>query len=283
MNRWVILFFLVLLFPGFLVCKSSREQAWSTLLDGAADSNPIKRTQALTALGTIGAERPALEAIEKGLHDKDIYVRLTAVAALGETRSPHSLQELRRALDDDAPQVRFVAARTLWESGNWSGRSVLIRVLSGEKQKNATGFVKSKVQSARDGLYDRSALAKMGITEGAGALLGPFSMGVGFAEDLLKDKNAPQQVIAAELLAKDRSPESLSELEATLADKNGAVRAAAARALGDRRDRHALPKLEMMLDDKSQAAKFMAAASIVRLTRPRARRTIPAPPKTQKR
>ncbi|HUY14306.1 MAG TPA: HEAT repeat domain-containing protein [Terriglobia bacterium] len=266
MNRLVSLLFMVALFPSFLTGESVSDQAWKLLLNAAADSNPIRRTQALTALGTIGPERPALKAIQKGLQDKDTYVRLTAVAALGEVKSPRRIAELRRALDDDAPDVRFVAARTLWQMGNHSGREVLIRVLSGEKQKGGPGPIKGEMQAAKDKLYDRSALAKMGISEGAGALLGPFSMGVGFAEDLLKDKGAPQRAIAAELLAKDKSPKSLAELEDALTDKNDAVRAAAARALGDRRDRHAMPQLEAMLDDKSAAARFMAAATILRLT-----------------
>jgi HEAT repeat protein len=273
MNRLIVLLFMFLLVAASLAATSPREQSWRVLLDGAADSNPVKRTQALTALGTIGSERPAFEAIANGLKDKDVYVRLTAVAALGKTRSSRSVREIQTALDDPEPIVRFVAAKTLWNMGNRDGRRVLIRVLSGKSQKPVTGLVKREVQSAKDGLYNRSALAKMGVAEGAGVLLGPFSMGVGFAEDLLKDKDAPQRVIAAELLAKDRSPASLAQLENALGDKNGAVRAAAAQAVASRRDRRALPTLESMLDDKSQAARFMAAASIVRLTEPPARRT----------
>ena len=265
MSRLLTLPFLVLTSSAFLAGKSIRDQAWKMLLNSATDPNPVKRTQSLTALGTIGPERPALLAIEKGLQDKDTYVRLTAVAALGEVKSARTLAELRRALDDNSADVRFVAARTLWQMGDHNGREVLIRALSGEKSKGSNP-IKGEVQAAKDKLYDRSAMAKMGISEGAGALLGPFSMGVGFAEELLKDKGAPQRAIAAELLAKDRSPQSLAELEDALKDKNDAVRAAAARALGDRRDRHALPQLEDMLDDKSTAARFMAAATILRLT-----------------
>ena len=282
MNSTLTLFLLILLFPSFLACENAREQAWKILSDGAADSNPIKRTQALTALGTIGADRLALEAIDKGLEDKDKYVRLTAVAALGEMRSTRSIRDLRMMLDDEAPEVCFVAARTLWGLGDHSGREVLIRTLSGDKQKGRGASMKGEVQAAKEKLYDRSALAKMGINEGAGALLGPFSMGVGFAEDLLKDKRAPERAIAAELLATDRTPKSLADLEDALDDKNGAVRTAAARALGDRRDRRALPKLEGMLNDDSDAAKFMAAASIIRLNQRRDHPSPSASSKTQK-
>jgi HEAT repeat protein len=266
MNCSLIFLLLIVLSPVLLSAESVQQKAWDMLLNAAASANPVRRTQALTALGTIGPQPRALEAIRKGLEDKDTYVRLTAVAALGEEKSPRTIAELERALDDDAPEVRFVAARTLWQMGNHSGREVLIRVLSGEKQKGGPGPIKGEVQAAKDRLYNRSALAKMGISEGAGALLGPFSMGVGFAEDLLKDKGAPQRALAAELLAKDSSPASLEELEDALDDKNGAVRAAVARALGERKDRQALPRLEAMLSDKSDAAKFMAAATILRLT-----------------
>ncbi len=280
MNRRAALWLWVAVIPSLLNGESARDQAWKILLNAAVDTNPVRRTQALTALGTIGPSVPVLKVIEKGLQDKDTYVRLTAVAALGEVKSPRRIAELQRALDDDDPEVRFVAARTLWQMGNHSGRQGLIRALTGERQRGGPGPIKGGVQAAKDKLYNRSALARMGIAEGVGAFLGPLSMGVGFAEDMLKDKGAPQRAVAAELLARDRGSRSLTQLEDALNDKNGGVRAAAAQALAYRRDRHALPKLEGMLDDKRDAARFMAAASVVRLTREPVRHS-PAPPNSQ--
>ena len=268
--------------PALLTGESAREQAWKILLNAAANTNPVRRTQALTTLGTIGPSVPAMKAIEKGLQDNDTYARLTVVAALGEVISPRRIAKLQRALDNDDPEVQFVAARTLWQTGNHSGRQVLIRVLTGERQIGGPGPIKGGGRAAKDKLYNRSDLARMGVSEGIVALLGPLSMGMGFAEDLLKNQGAPQQAVAAKLLARDRDSKSLTQLEDALNGKNGGVRAAAAQSLAERRDRHALPKLKgIMLDDKSDAARFMAAASVVRLTCEPVRHHPPAPAKTQ--
>jgi HEAT repeat protein len=255
-----------------------RSRSWEVLSGGMSDSNPVKRAQALAAIGTLGLTQRSISAVEAGLNDKDSFVRQTAVAVLGDMRSRRSIPKLRQALNDDAPEVKFAAAKTLWEMGDRRGRGILIGILSGE-EKSSSGFVKSQMRQAKKDLHEPVGLAKFGLSAGAGTLFGPFAMGLGFAEDMLKDQGAPSRALAANLLAKDSDAQSLEQLEQALDDKNAGVRAAAARALGRRFSRSSIPKLEPLLEDKAEGPRYMAAAAIIRLTGKKS--IVPQKPKAQ--
>ena len=69
------------------------------------------------------------------------------------------------------------------------------------------------------------------------------------------------------LLRLDPSLDALRELEDALCDKNWIVRADAAQALGASRHRDQIPNLEALLQDDKPAVRYMAAASILRLSR----------------
>jgi hypothetical protein len=130
------------------------------------------------------------------------------------------------------------------------------------------------MRDAKKKLHSPAALAKIGI-EQAASLLGPFSIGVGFAEDLVKDKGATARALSAKLLATDPDPRSIQELEQSLDDKNAAVRAAVARALGQRAGRDEIPKLQDLLTDANDGVRYMASAAIVRLIHPPAKSPAP--------
>jgi len=134
------------------------------------------------------------------------------------------------------------------------------------------------VRDAKNKLHNPAALARLGINEAAGQL-GPFSMGVWFAEELMKDKGATARTLSARLLATDPDPRSVQELENNLDDKSAAVRAAVARAVGQRGGPTDIPRLEPVLNDGNEGVRLMAAAAIVRLSEPAAK---PAVRKTKK-
>src|SRR5487761_218489 len=221
--------------------------AWTVLRAGLTDSDPIKRSEALTATESIGPVLRAILLIEKGLADKDPLVRQTAATVLGQMRSRRAIPKLTQALSDQVPSVRLVAAKSLWELGDHRCRNDLMDILSGQ-QKTSNPFIKTEIQTAERDIHDPSALVRIGITQGAGAFLGPYGMGLGIAEDMFKDQDAVGRALAASLL-----------------DHDSGVRAAAARALGMRSERSALPDLVPLLYDKSPAPRFMAAAAIIRL------------------
>lgn len=260
------LFVLLWVTPS-LFAADSQTNAWDILNRGLADGNPLKRAQAITALGGIGPRAQVLDLAEAALLDKDSSVRQTAVAVLGEMKVRRAAPKLRKALDDESPEVSFTAAKALWDMGDRSGREIFWQVLAGERSPSE-GAIKGGVRDAKKQLHNPKGLALMGIKESAGALLGPFSLGIGLAEELIKDKSAPARALSAQLLATDPDPNSIHELEQALDDKNAAVRAAVVRSLGRRAGRDAIPRIHPLLADANDAVRYNAAAAVIRLSQP---------------
>lgn len=264
--------------------------AWEILNQGVADKNPERRKQAIAAVGSLGLAPEAIKLVESALlNDEDLVVRQTAAASLGQMKSRQSIPALQKALEDRSGGVAFQAAKTLWElgdravaaedgtsvpekrtsgSGQRTSRDTLRDVLTGQL-KDATGIKEGAIRDAKAKLHSPRAMAMIGIREASGALLGPFSLGVNAAEEMMKDSGASGRANAATLLAQDCDSRTLELLNQSLKDdKNAAVKAAAARGVGLCGSKDSIPVLEQHLADSHDAVKFMAAAAIVRLSGP---------------
>ncbi|MDD5543688.1 MAG: HEAT repeat domain-containing protein [Acidobacteriia bacterium] len=238
-------------------------QAWKMLAEGAASPKVIQRTDAISAVATIGPQPGVLEILETALHDKEPDVRQVAAASCGELKSKNLIPALKQTLNDKSPDVSFAAARALWDMGDRSGRDVFIAVLAGERTSSK---LSGELTDARRRLRNPMSLALIGAEQGAGALLGPFSIGISIAEELAKDSSVQARALSANLLGADDSAVSLEELQKALADKNWVVRAAAAKSLGHSSQPSFISKLQPLLKDDKEPVRFMAAASIVRLS-----------------
>jgi HEAT repeat protein len=246
-----------------LVAAVEDEKPWTILNAGLSHEDSVKRRQALSALGTVN-NLLGIRKLEAALEDKDSRVRQTAVATLGQIKSRRSIPKLKKALEDDAPEVSFAAAKVLWEMGDKSGKDVLLDVLVGERS-DAPGAIQGAMRGAKETLRSPKRLALMGLKEGAGALLGPLSFGVGAVEELIKEGPAAGRVLSIMLLAKDSDWRSLIIIESALEDKNDFVRAAAAKALAERGNKAAIAKITPLMDDKNPIVSYTAAASVIRL------------------
>jgi HEAT repeat protein len=253
--------------PAALLSTGVEIGAWDVLKEGLAEHNTNKRAQAITALGSIGATPQVVKMVVAALKDKDVVVRQTAAAVLGEVQARRAVPHLREALDDESAEVSFAAARALWQLGDRSGRDILFEVLAGDR-KTGPGMIEGGIRDAKRKLHSPAAMAKIGIDQAAG-LFGPFSMGIWFAEDFIKDKGAPARALSAKLLSTDPDPSATWELQLALDDKSSAVRAAAARALGVRPAPDAIAKIQPLLLDGNDGVRYMAAAAIIRLSQPR--------------
>jgi HEAT repeat protein len=245
----------------------AEQAAWHTLTMGVTDSNPNKRKAAVAGLEA-GGNHPKLVAMaETALLDKDVDVRQTAAAVLGSVKAQSAIPKLTAALDDDAPEVSFSAARSLWLLGDRMGLEILTEVLQGERS-DSSGLVKSSLREAKHTLKNPSALTRIGIREGAGAFLGPFGMGFMVYDELRKDGSSSARVLSAVSLGTDKDPKTIAPLEGALSDKNWVVRAAAAKALGERNSKASIPKVASLLESDSDQARFAAAAVVIRLSAP---------------
>lgn len=240
--------------------------AWETLDKGLRDDDSEHRKKAIVAVGSIGAAPEAVKRVVQALHDKSTLVRQTAAATLGEMGSPDAIPELKISLDDDQAEVSFTAAKALASLGDPSGREIFWQVMQGQR-KDGPGFIEGALRNAKRRLSP-DKLALMGAKEAAG-LLGPASIGVEIAAELVKEakksSGAAGRVVVAEIIAKDPDPNSVSLLEWALRDDSSTVRAAVAEALGECGTAETPAKLAALLSDDSHAPRYMAAASIVKL------------------
>src|ERR1700677_3747549 len=119
-----------------------REQAWTMLTDAVNDEKHAEtRVQALAAVGLLGGNPRSLDLLRVAMKDKDVDIRVAAVVAAGQTKSPNITTDLRRMLDDKEPGVDFAAAITLWKMHDHSGEDILTAVADGDRKASA-GLIK---------------------------------------------------------------------------------------------------------------------------------------------
>lgn len=249
--------------------NSSSVNAWKLLSEATTNRNPLRRAEAVVALGTAGSQKRVIRLVERSLDDGDASIRELAARTLGEMRARSAIPKLTEALSDSSPEVSFAAAKSLWSMGNHSGRDVFLRVLSGEANSSGvmkSGLIKDEFKATRKKLDDPKALAVMGAKEAATSLFGPAAWGIKIMEELTLDRSASARATSAILLGPDASLDTLRQLQDALNDKNWIVRAAAAQALGASRHREQISFLRPLLEDSKPALRCMAAAAIIRLS-----------------
>jgi len=242
-------------------------QAWGTL-EGLLTSNSAQtRKYAIGALELIaGKHSRARKLIERTLAtDKDAEVRSYAASSLGQGKIRAAMPALRTALRDNDAAVAFAAAKALADMGDRSGSDLFQKVLRGETAETP-GLIEGAIRDAKRTMRDPKQLALIGVREAAGALLGPASMAITFAEEGLKDKGATARALSARLLAADKSEASRQALLYGLGDSNTLVRVAACQGLAMQGNRSSLPQIEALLDGKNEAIRAMAASSVIRLS-----------------
>lgn len=219
----------------------------------------------MAALGTMSENDHAARLIGQGMQAKHSEVRLAAVLAAGETKNPRLIPNLREALNDDAPEVAYAAATTLWKMHDYSGEDLLVAVAEGDR-KTKPGLIKSSKHKAEKELHSPKTLAMLGVENGAGYFLGPF--GVGIKAIQYVDKNnggaANTRAQAIDLMAEDHSEAVHQALIDGLDDKEPVLRAASARGLGNWPGPDTARKLAPLFEDGHAAVRLTAAAAYIR-------------------
>jgi len=236
------------------------------------------RKEAVTALSLAGTGEPFRTELEKMLDDKDLAVRLAALAGISELKDARAIATLQKALKDDVPEVSFTAARSLWTLDDSAGRGALLSVLNGET-KTSSGFLKSQTRDAMRMMHTPKTLFLFALKQGVGfAPIPGLGEGIASMQGILSDSGVSGRATAALLLGRDKDPETLKALKESLGDKDASVRAAAVHALSLRNDPAVQPEFLPLLADKKESVRLRAAAGYLRLeaiknTPP------PAPPK----
>ena len=241
------------------------DQAWTILTDAAADTkHPQTRIQALAAVGLLRTPHSA-RLIEAAMHDPDLDVRTAAALAAGQSGDRNLSTPLRELLDDSEPQVVFAAAMSLWKMNDRSGEDILMAIADGERSANPT-MVHGARHKIDSDLHDPGKMARLGATEGASMLLGPFGFGIAAFNFIHQSGGDLARASAIEAIAQERTPPVHQELLAALSDKDPAVRAAAAKGLVDYRDKPTSSALYALFTDPKYPVRLTAAAAYLRTT-----------------
>jgi HEAT repeat protein len=254
--------------------QSSEQNRADTILTTAlGDKNPDVRKEAVAALGLIGPREPYISQIGKALSDKDVYVRLAAVASLVDLKDKGTAETLDKALHDEAPEVAFAAARALFGLDDPRGRAALMAILQKEA-KTSSGFLTAQKRDMLRMFHTPKTLMMFAVKQGVAMAPVPGAgEGVASLQGILSDTKVTGRATTALLLAHDRSPEVLEALKDAVDDKEASVRAAAMHSIALRDDPALLPLLVPQFEDPKQSVRLRAAAAYLRLA------WLPAPPR----
>lgn len=237
--------------------------AWSLLTTALTTAKrPQSRVQALAALGTMGSNPRAAKLIRDGMKDPDVDVRTAAILAASATDNRSLMPAVRECLKDPEPQVVYTAATALWKAHDRSGKEVLMAIADGQRRATPT-LVHGASQDMTRELHDPADLARVGFTEGASMLLGPFGFGITAFEYMRKNGGTAARAMAINLLSEEKTPEVRSELLDALTDRDPAVRAAAAKGLGQRHDPTLKQPIGTLFADGKLPVRLTAAAAYI--------------------
>jgi HEAT repeat protein len=241
-----------------------KSTAWK-MLEGAANDqkHTSLRVQAMAALGMLRSQ-DSERLIGNGMLDNDADVRTAAALAAGETHDPNLSASLRNLLDDKEPQVAFAAAMTLSKMGDRSGEDILMAVADGDR-KSVPGVIQGTQHKINRELHNPAKLAKLGLTQGAYMLLGPFGFGLTAIEYMRQSGGDAARAAAIEQIALQKTEPIHRELLDALKDKDAAVRAAAAKALIGYTDQPTRDAVYMLLLDPKDPVRLTASAAYLRL------------------
>jgi HEAT repeat protein len=235
------------------------------LNEGLANKNPDVRKQAVAALGLIGPREPYLSEITAALSDKDVYVRLAAVASIVDLKDKGTADLLNQALSDGTPEVSFAAAKALFGLGDPRGRVAMLAILDREA-KTHSNFLTAQKRDTLRLVHIPKGMMMFALKNGIGFAPVPgLGEGVSSLQQILSDSGVSGRATTAVLLGNDRSPEVLAALKEALTDKDASVRAAVVHALALRNDPSLLPLMKEQFDDSSESVRLRAAAAYLRL------------------
>lgn len=206
------------------------------------------------SVGVLPVEE-AVEILRRHVSDAAVRVRVEAVGRLADLARPELRGLLAAALQDDAPQVRFEAARGMVALQHSAGLDVLLEALDDAElrfraaaalarlgNKDALPHLKRAFRGFFVPAFDRTQLA------GALALLGDAD-GVAHLFKRAAKKWSVDRAMAIELLGEVKAPGAKERLLEILRNPKDEARGAAARGLGLLGDRSLEPTLLSALDD----------------------------------
>ena len=246
--------------------RESVDQARSVLREGVGASDPLVRVEAITSVGMIGNHELVVARLEKLLEDKDVRVRLATIRALADLESMHSIELLRRVLEEDkVPEVSFAAAKALEKLKDPAGTRALMDVYDG-KRKTRSGMIGKKKRETTDQFHSVPSGMMFVVSRGAGYVPVP-GVGEGFSAftTLVRDKGLSDRAGVVLILGQSKDAEVTKLLRDALHDSDWSVRAAAVQMIAHSARVELRDDLLPLFNDKNQKVQFRAAGAFLHL------------------
>jgi HEAT repeat protein len=262
-----------LTFVGLLLCGNISaavseldKKADAILQESLVDKNPDTRKQAVAALSLAATREPYLSRLIAILEDKDVEVRLAAVAGLSEMKNKAARTALHKTLEDEVPEVSFAAAKALWALRDPAGKRALMAVLEGENKTSSSFLSKQKREALRMMHTPRTALL-FAARQGAGfAPIPGLGGGIASMQSILTDPAVSGRAAAALLLGQQNDAATLQALKEALKEKDASLRAAAVHCLALKNNPVLKKDIAPLLDDEKESVRVRAAAGYLRLS-----------------
>lgn len=241
-------------------------QSTDILQKALTSHNPDTRMQAVVALSLASDRNSLLPLLIDMTGDKDVQVRIAAVASLADVKSKAAIEALHTLLRDAVPEVSFAAAKALWNLHDPAGETALLSIVEGDS-KTASGYITSEMRQALRLMHTPTTTFLLAVRQGIGFVPVPgLGQGIASMQALLTDPGISGRAAAVLLLGKDKDPVLLPALRDALHDKNWTVRAAAVHAMAIRDDPSLKKDLAPLLEDEKEGVRLRAAAAYLRLS-----------------
>lgn len=245
--------------------QSIEQKAVSILVEGAANKEPDTRLQAVVAASLVGSHDKVVEFLAGKLSDGDVPVRLAAVASLLDLRDDRAIAPLEKALEDQAPEVAFAAAKALYAMKQSIGKEALLSVVTGDT-KTSSSFMTTKTRSIMRQLKTPKSTMLFAFRSGVGYVPVPgLGAGVGAAQMLISDGEFTGRASALLLLGTEQGEQIDLLVREGLKDKDWSVRAAAIQVIAFSNRKGFEDELISLFEDKEIKVRFRAAAVYIRL------------------
>ena len=121
-----------------------RQQAWTVLNSGLADTKAQHRVEAVRALSLVTREHAAVKLALHALDDHNPEVRTAAATTLGQLHAATAIPQLKAALSDKEISVVLAASQALYTLHDKSAYGIYYAILMGDKKA-------SRVENRRSG------------------------------------------------------------------------------------------------------------------------------------
>ncbi len=247
---------------------ASTDVARTILTNAAGHKEGNTRRDAAVALSLLPASDPASQLLNTLVADKDYLVRIASIESLGEIRDVKRLGILKKALEDEVPEVIFAAARELHDWKVPEGTEALEAIFLGEMKAKSSFMKKEWLNSVRRLKTPKSAFF-FAVQRGAGFVPVPgVGAGVRAMSDILSHAELSPRAISLLEVCQRKTPSCAEFLEMGFKDDDWTVRASALHVVVQQKLAKSLPAVEGLLQDKKDQVQFQAAAVYLRMQRP---------------